>query len=305
MPMWRAHARGWPTACNFAPADSWEDRDETTIAEPPRPAQMLALAQIRARARARTELAPSDLDPPPPTAQAITILAKPSLLPPPGVTLLGVLPRAAATGSPPAETLLGVVPRSAVDEAVQKVLAERACRAEGHRHQLLDGYASTVSLGTAETHPAVEPEPEIEDDDLVGLAVTTRGRIARLLRGLCRLCGTAIVMAIVTILVGYAGLRVFYRASSTWIIPVRANAAVVPYAHAGNVSIGTPVVACRLEVLWCRTVGRVVEILPGELSAPHPNGGAPLRGRVIEIAFEEPEAAQQDVLFLGSAPLWL
>lgn len=82
-----------------------------------------------------------------------------------------------------------------------------------------------------------------------------------------------------------------------------ATVALVPYANLENVSDGTPLYACRLDMLFCHEVGTVLKVLPGEVSVKHPKREAMLRGRMIELQLAEPAAAQKEVLFAGGAPL--
>lgn len=84
-----------------------------------------------------------------------------------------------------------------------------------------------------------------------------------------------------------------------------ASVAFVPYENLGNVAAGASLYACRAAMLVCRPVGRVLAVLPGEVSFRHPHRERTLRGRMIELTLEEPDAAQSDVLFVGGAPLWL
>ena len=83
--------------------------------------------------------------------------------------------------------------------------------------------------------------------------------------------------------------------------------AVVPYGALARMSPGTGVYACRLAMLFCRRVGSVLELLPGEVTLEHPHRRSLIRGRLVELALDEPPAAalDTDVLFVGGAPLWL
>lgn len=79
--------------------------------------------------------------------------------------------------------------------------------------------------------------------------------------------------------------------------------ALVPYANLGNVKKGTELYACRLDMVMCRRVGRVLDILPGEVQVTHPTRDLILRGRMIEMQLTEPGAAQESLLFAGGPPL--
>lgn len=82
-----------------------------------------------------------------------------------------------------------------------------------------------------------------------------------------------------------------------------ATVALVPYDNLHNAAKGTKLYACRLSMVWCRPVGEVSEILPGEVQIKHPKRDTIVRGRMIEMKMTEPDAAYKDVLFLGGAPL--
>jgi hypothetical protein len=82
-----------------------------------------------------------------------------------------------------------------------------------------------------------------------------------------------------------------------------ATVALVPYGNLDNIEKGTPLYACRFKMLWCREVGTVLEVLPGEVSLKHPMRDQTLRGRMIETQLTDTAAAQGDVLFAGKPPL--
>lgn len=82
-----------------------------------------------------------------------------------------------------------------------------------------------------------------------------------------------------------------------------ATVALVPYANLKNVSKGTPLYACKLNMVWCRQVGQVLDVLPGEIMVKQPNRESMVRGRMIEMKMTDPEAAQEEVLFAGGKPL--
>jgi hypothetical protein len=82
-----------------------------------------------------------------------------------------------------------------------------------------------------------------------------------------------------------------------------ATVALVPYANLGNVKRGTALYSCKLDMLWCHQVGRVIDVLPGEVQVTHPSRDLLLRGRMIEMQMSEPSAAQDTLLFAGGPPL--
>lgn len=82
-----------------------------------------------------------------------------------------------------------------------------------------------------------------------------------------------------------------------------ATVALVPYANLDHVKTGTSLYACRLDMIVCRRVGRVIAVLPGEVQVTHPSRDLILRGRMIEMQMTEPSAAQETLLFAGGPPL--
>src|SRR5262249_8435141 len=45
----------------------------------------------------------------------------------------------------------------------------------------------------------------------------------------------------------------------------KAIVALIPYSNLDKVSAGTTIYSCRLEMVWCREVGSVLKVLPGEV----------------------------------------
>jgi hypothetical protein len=82
-----------------------------------------------------------------------------------------------------------------------------------------------------------------------------------------------------------------------------ANVAFVPYGNMDNVKVGAPLYGCALEMVFCSKVGRVKEILPGEVSFKHPHREKVLRGQMIVVELADREAGEEDVLFVGGRPL--
>jgi hypothetical protein len=78
---------------------------------------------------------------------------------------------------------------------------------------------------------------------------------------------------------------------------------MVPYGNLDNVTVGAPVYACRLSFVACREVGRVREVLRGEVSFDHPRRDSNLRGQMVELDLAEGDAVKQDILFVGAKPL--
>jgi hypothetical protein len=84
-----------------------------------------------------------------------------------------------------------------------------------------------------------------------------------------------------------------------------AQVAFVPYGNLHNVGKGTGLYACKLEMVICHQVGRVIEVLPGEVTFKHPHREKVLRGQMVELDLDEDAAAEKDVLFVGGRPLYL
>ncbi len=85
----------------------------------------------------------------------------------------------------------------------------------------------------------------------------------------------------------------------------KAVVAVVPYDNLGGLERGKPLYGCKLGMVFCHQVGSVLEVLPGEVSFKHPHRDKELRGRMIEVRMTDDDASQDDVLFVGRAPLVL
>jgi hypothetical protein len=80
--------------------------------------------------------------------------------------------------------------------------------------------------------------------------------------------------------------------------------AFVPYANAGRTSPGTLIYGCSLGVIFCRQVGRIEEVLDGEVVDKHPFFNKELRGLFVRVAFKDSKWDRTQVLFLGKAPLF-
>jgi hypothetical protein len=84
-----------------------------------------------------------------------------------------------------------------------------------------------------------------------------------------------------------------------------ANVAFVPYSNMDDVRAGAPLYGCALEMLFCRKVGKIVEVMQGEVSFKHPHREKVLRGRMIVVDLKDKGAAEDEVLFVGGRPLLL
>lgn len=84
-----------------------------------------------------------------------------------------------------------------------------------------------------------------------------------------------------------------------------AHVAFVPYGNLEHVKKGEPVYGCWLTFVFCGKVGRVLEVLPGEVQFKHPMRDKMLRGQMVEIELDDTSDAMDDVLFVGGRPLLL
>jgi hypothetical protein len=84
-----------------------------------------------------------------------------------------------------------------------------------------------------------------------------------------------------------------------------ADVAFVPYGNLKDVKVGEPVYACGLEMIFCREVGSVKELLPGEVTFKHPFREKDLRGQMVELDLDndDADAVAKSVLFVGGKPM--
>ncbi|MGE5186277.1 MAG: hypothetical protein ACM31C_29685 [Acidobacteriota bacterium] len=83
-----------------------------------------------------------------------------------------------------------------------------------------------------------------------------------------------------------------------------ATVALVPYANLGGIAKGTPLYACKLSMVGCHEAGTVLDVLPGEVLVKNPHRDSIVRGKMIELKMTDQGAAEDEVLFAGSKPLW-
>lgn len=81
------------------------------------------------------------------------------------------------------------------------------------------------------------------------------------------------------------------------------NVAFVPYENFQGIKVGDKVYDCYLQVILCREVGVVTTLYDAEEYARHPLFKTDLKGRLIEVKFTKPEAAESQVVFIGGKPL--
>jgi hypothetical protein len=80
--------------------------------------------------------------------------------------------------------------------------------------------------------------------------------------------------------------------------------AFVPYDNQSNVSAGTAVYDCYLNMVACRKVGTVKQIFAGEQHATHPIFKTDIRGFLIQMQLDHPESAKSKTVFLNRKPLF-
>ena len=84
-----------------------------------------------------------------------------------------------------------------------------------------------------------------------------------------------------------------------------ATVAMVPYSNLSNIKKGEPLYGCAMTMVFCKKVGEVIDILPGEVQFKHPNKDKQLRGQMVELKLDNAEAATDEVLFVGGRPMLL
>ena len=79
--------------------------------------------------------------------------------------------------------------------------------------------------------------------------------------------------------------------------------AFVPYDNLDRIKPGAPVYGCAIGPLFCKKVGSVVTLLPGEMSYKHPLHNAQLRGQPVQLSLGDVHDAERKVLFVGGRPV--
>ena len=70
-----------------------------------------------------------------------------------------------------------------------------------------------------------------------------------------------------------------------------AAVAFVPYGNMKGVKPGVNLYGCKLGMVICHKVGKVVQVLPGEIQQKHPHRDKMLRGQLVEIQLEDGDAS--------------
>lgn len=79
--------------------------------------------------------------------------------------------------------------------------------------------------------------------------------------------------------------------------------AFVPYDNQSNISVGTSVYDCYLNMIACKKVGTVQQVFAGEEHATHPIFRTDIRGFLIRMQLDHPESAKSKTVFLNRKPL--
>jgi len=80
--------------------------------------------------------------------------------------------------------------------------------------------------------------------------------------------------------------------------------AFVPYDNQRNISAGTAIYDCYLNMVLCRKVGTVKQVFAGEEHATHPIFRTDIRGFLIQMQLDHPESAKSKTVFLNRKPLF-
>ena len=79
--------------------------------------------------------------------------------------------------------------------------------------------------------------------------------------------------------------------------------AFVPYDNLGSIKPGAPIYGCAIGPLFCKRVGQVVTLLPGEMAYKHPLHNSQLRGQPVQVQLADVHDAERKVLFAGGRPI--
>lgn len=78
----------------------------------------------------------------------------------------------------------------------------------------------------------------------------------------------------------------------------------VPYTNAESAKPGTPVFACKGNIVLCKRVGTVGAVLEGEITGAHPMQKIDLRGEMVRLDLDDLHSAREPVFHLGRKPFF-
>lgn len=82
----------------------------------------------------------------------------------------------------------------------------------------------------------------------------------------------------------------------------RVDVIFVPYGNGARFQRNAPLYSCTFTFIWCRRVGVVGGVVPGEANAVHPFFGKPIRGTFVEAELTDPSAASEEIIHAGRPP---
>lgn len=79
----------------------------------------------------------------------------------------------------------------------------------------------------------------------------------------------------------------------------------IPYDSIHRVEPNTPIYDCALQVIFCTQVGVIEKLFDAEEYAKHPLFKTDLKGKLATLVLTDKNAANSNVLFIGSKPLFI
>ena len=92
----------------------------------------------------------------------------------------------------------------------------------------------------------------------------------------------------------------YYRARNEKVV-----VGFVPYANLDAARPGATLYRCKWGLVRCSAVGKVINVLEGEVTDHHPHNDALKRGVMVELQLTDSSTGQESVLFAGSRPFWI
>ncbi len=81
--------------------------------------------------------------------------------------------------------------------------------------------------------------------------------------------------------------------------------AFVPYDNLHNMEVGDRVYGCTLELVWCREVGTISQVLDGEVQTRHPLFKTEMRGLMVHIELDDEKWSEEKALHANGRPLFI